>query len=160
MRWSVEPDSVLVVHVLLATDADWVVDDVVAALSDSETSFTVCRNGRDVTGVVKARTPDIAILDLQIGSMGGMATAMNLRNDESSGALEYVAILMLLDRDADVHLARRSGADGWLVKPIDPLRLRRAVNDIMNPPLGTEDLDFAIAETAAETLEEEPVPAG
>lgn len=135
-------------HVLLATDANWVVDDVVAALSDSETSFTVCRNGRDVTGVVKARTPDIAILDLQIGSMGGMATAMNLRNDESSGALEYVPILMLLDRDADVHLARRSGADGWLVKPIDPLRLRRAVNDVLNPPLGAEDLDFAIAETA------------
>ena len=147
-------------HVLLATDANWVVDDVVAALSDSETSFTVCRNGRDVTGVVKARTPDIAILDLQIGSMGGMATAMNLRNDESSGALEYVPILMLLDRDADVHLARRSGADGWLVKPIDPLRLRRAVNDILNPPLGAEDLDFAIAETAAETREEESVPAG
>jgi DNA-binding response OmpR family regulator len=144
------------VHVLLATDANWVVDEVVAALSDAETSFTVCRNGRDVTGVVKARTPDIAILDLQIGSMGGMATAMNLRNDESSGALEYVPILMLLDRDADLHLARRSGADGWLVKPIDPMRLRRAVDDVMNPPLGAEDLDFAVTETA----EEEPVPAG
>lgn len=143
-------------HVLLATDANWVVDDIVAALSDSETSFTVCRNGRDVTGVVKARTPDLAILDLQIGSMGGMATAMNLRNDESAGAVEHVPILMLLDRDADLHLARRSGADGWLVKPIDPLRLRRAVNDVLHPPLGAADLDFAVAETA----EEDTVAAG
>jgi len=37
---------------------------------------------------------------------------------------------MLLDRIADVHLARRSGAEGWLVKPIDSLRLRRAVSEI------------------------------
>jgi DNA-binding NarL/FixJ family response regulator len=37
---------------------------------------------------------------------------------------------MLLDRTADVHLARRSGAEGWLVKPIDSLRLRRAVSEI------------------------------
>ena len=33
---------------------------------------------------------------------------------------------MLLDRRPDVFLARRSGAEGWLVKPLDPLRLRRA----------------------------------
>ena len=38
---------------------------------------------------------------------------------------------MLLDRVADVHLARRSGADGWLVKPLDPLRLRRAVRAVV-----------------------------
>jgi hypothetical protein len=34
---------------------------------------------------------------------------------------------MLLDRTADVHLARRSGADGWTIKPLDALRLRKAV---------------------------------
>ena len=33
---------------------------------------------------------------------------------------------MLLDRRPDVFLARRSGAEGWMVKPLDPLRLRRA----------------------------------
>ena len=31
-----------------------------------------------------------------------------------------IPTLMLLDRVADVHLAKRSAADGWLVKPIDP----------------------------------------
>jgi DNA-binding NarL/FixJ family response regulator len=32
-----------------------------------------------------------------------------------------------LDRRPDVFLARRSGAEGWLVKPLDPIRLRRSV---------------------------------
>lgn len=125
--------TVRAVHVLIASDAQWVVDELVAALGGPETSFTVCRNGRDVTGVVKARTPDIAILDLQSGSMGGMAVTMNLRLDESSGALPYIPALMLLDRTADVFLAKRSGADGWLVKPLDALQIQRAVSAILDP---------------------------
>ena len=118
-------------HILVATDADYVLDDLTAALAGPETSFTVCRNGRDVTRVVATRTPDLAILDLQIGSMGGMAVTMSMRLDESSGRLPHVPVVMLLDRIADVHLAKRSGADGWLVKPLDPLRLRRAVRAVL-----------------------------
>ena len=56
---------------------------------------------------------------------------MALRLDESTGRVPHVPLLMLLDRFADVHLARRSGADGWLVKPLDPLRLRRAVRAVI-----------------------------
>lgn len=113
-------------HVLVATDARWVLDEVVAALGGPDTSFTVCNEGRAVAGVVAERVPDLAILDLQIGSMGGMAVVMDLRHDESSGRLPHVPALMLLDRVADVHLARRSGAEGWMIKPLDALRLRRA----------------------------------
>jgi CheY-like chemotaxis protein len=120
------PCNVSAVHVLLATDADWVVDEVVAALGGPDTSFTVCRDGHSVTGIVEDRTPDLVVLDLQIGTMGAIAVTMALRLDESAGLLPHVNVLVLLDRRADVHLARRSGADGWLVKPLDALRLRRA----------------------------------
>lgn len=114
-------------HILLATDADWIVDEVTAALGGPDTTFTVCRDGRLVAGVVKDRVPDLAILDLQVGSMGGMAITMDLRLDESSGRAPHVPAIMLLDRTADVFLAQRSGADGWLIKPLDALRLRRAM---------------------------------
>ena len=153
-------------HVLLASDAQWVVDEVVAALGGPETSFTVCRNGRDVTAVVKARTPDLAILDLQSGSMGGIAVTMNLRLDESSGAIPYIPVLMLLDRTADVFLARRSGADGWLIKPLDALKICRAVDAIMRPPIAAaESLEPEIESAAqsavqSESTVEEAVPAG
>lgn len=112
---------------MLATDADWIVDEVTAALGGPDTTFTLCRDGRAVAGVVRRRTPDLALLDLQVGSMGGMAITMDLRLDESSGNAPHVPAIMLLDRTADVFLAQRSGADGWLVKPLDPLRLRRAM---------------------------------
>ena len=134
------------VHVLIATDADRVLDEVRAALEGPGTTFTVCRGGRDVTAAVIARLPDVAILDLQIGSMGGMAVTMALRLDESGGTLAHVPVVMLLDRTADVFLARRSGAESWLVKPLDALRLRRAVNHAINPAPETTARDTAVDE--------------
>lgn len=117
-------------HILLATDAQWVLDEVHAALGTPETSFVVCSDGRDVANVVKQRTPDLAVLDLQCGSMGAMAITMDLRLDHSDGRSPLVPVLMLLDRVADVHLAKRSGAQGWLIKPLDSLRLRRAATAV------------------------------
>lgn len=117
-------------HILIATDAQWVLNEIQAVFGSSSTTIQVVTNGRLVSPAVAERTPDIAILDMQVGSMGGMAITMDLRLDFSSGALPNVPILMLLDREADVHMARRSGANGWIIKPLDALRLRKAVNAI------------------------------
>jgi CheY-like chemotaxis protein len=152
------------VHILVATDADFVLDDVTAALSGSDTSFTVCRNGRDVAGVIAARTPDLAIFDLQIGSMGGMAVTMALRLDESAGLLPHVPVLMLLDRRADLHLAKRSAADGWVIKPLDALTLQLEVDRILRPPVEPVEpvgaTDEANDDAGSDSTEEDPVPAG
>lgn len=117
-------------HILIATDAQWVLNEIQAVFGSSSTTIQVVTNGRLVSPAVAERTPDIAILDMQVGSMGGMAITMDLRLDFSSGALPNVPILMLLDREADVHMARRSGANGWIIKPLDALRLRKAVTAI------------------------------
>ena len=122
-------------HILVATDAQWVLNEVVAALGSPDTSFTVCSNGRDVTAAVTARTPDLAVLDSQIGSMGGFAVTMDLRLDESGGRLPNIPVLLLLDRDADVQLARRSGADQWLIKPLDALSLQRTAKAMVRAHL-------------------------
>jgi DNA-binding response OmpR family regulator len=167
------------VKILLATDAAWIVDDVVAALSGEGVQFLVCREGRIVSRQVAAQEPDLVITDLQIGSMGGMAVTMALRLDESAGAVPHVPVLMLLDREADIHLARRSGAEGWLVKPINPLTLKRATTALLDggtytdgvarakPIIGGPDPDEEPVEaedpaeaTAEDSAEEEPAPAG
>jgi len=144
------------VHILIATDAQWVLSEVQAALDSPSTSFEVIADGRKVAPAVGNRTPDVAILDLQVGSMGGMAITMDLRLDQSSGALPHVPVLMLLDRTADVHMARRSGADGWIIKPLDALRLRKAVRSIVAGDTYTEGVPVE-EEPAAEVVVEEAV---
>lgn len=119
------------IDVLLATDADWVVEEVAAALSNPDVTFRVVRSGSDVRPAVKASTPDLVILDFQIGNMGGMATCLDLRLESGVGRLPRVPVLMLADREADVFLARRSEADAWLVKPLNPLLLRRTAHELL-----------------------------
>jgi len=112
-------------EVLIASDARWVVEDVTAALSSVDDTVREVTRGADVLPAVAEHPPDIAIIDLQIGNMGGMATCLELHLEEGAGRLPHVPVLMLLDRRADVFLARRAAADGWVVKPLDPIRLRR-----------------------------------
>ena len=62
---------------------------------------------------------------------------------------------MLLDREADVHLAKRCAADGYLVKPLNPLSLKRGGardpgSSCRSPP----------SPAAEESPEEEPAPVG
>jgi DNA-binding response OmpR family regulator len=120
-----------VTDVLLATDADWIFDDVDAALSEGDRTVRRVSRGADVLPAIAEAQPDLIVLDLQIGNMGGMAACMAVRLEESGGRLPHLPVLMLLDRVADLFLARRSHADGWLVKPLDAFRLRRAADALL-----------------------------
>lgn len=124
--------------ILIATDADEVLDEVDAALADADTDVVRVRTGREVLPAVLEVDPDLVVLDLQIGNMGGVATSLQLRNEESFDRIAPQNVLILLDRAADVFVARRGGADGWLVKPLNPLRLRRAALQVMEGGSYTE----------------------
>ena len=117
--------------VLIATDADAVHAEVEAALADESTAVRRVHRGQEVAPAVAEATPDLVILDLQIGNMGGIAACLHLRNEAGAGRLPDVRVLLLLDRQADVFLARRSGADGWVVKPLDAFSLRRAATAVL-----------------------------
>ena len=117
--------------VLIACDADWIIDDVNAALVEPGTTIRVVRAGAQVRNAVRAKAPDLAILDLQIGNMGGMATCLDLRLESGAGRIPHIPVLMLLDRAADVFLAQSSDAEGWLVKPLDAIRLRTAIKAVL-----------------------------
>ncbi|HUQ39864.1 MAG TPA: response regulator [Acidimicrobiales bacterium] len=116
--------------VLIASDAEWVHQDVRSVLPSDAVVESV-GGGRQVVDAVLAVEPDLAVIDLQIGSMGGFATCLELRLEESGGRLPHIPVLLLLDRRADVFLARRAAAEGWLVKPLDPIRVRRAVEALL-----------------------------
>ena len=136
-------------RILLATDADWLHEEIDAALAGDDVEVLRIREGVDVRPAVKELSPDLVILDLQIGNMGGMAACMDLRLDQSVDRLGPVKVLMLLDRDVDAFLASRAEADGWIVKPLDPFRLQRATTAVMGGGTYREGV-----------VSEEPAPAG
>ena len=123
--------------ILLATDADWLIDDVEAALGGSHLVHRV-RSGVDVVPAITQVDPALVLLDLQIGNMGGIAACIAVKQRVGMGDLEDRPVILLLDRDVDVFLAREAKADGWLVKPLDAFRTLRAVENALAGTVPTE----------------------
>ncbi len=120
-----------VTDVLLATDSDELFATIDAALASDDTNVYRVRHGQDVLPVVEQKDPDLVILDLQIGNMGGVASCLAIRQEEGMDRLAKRPVALLLDKSSDTYIAQQSRADGWLVKPLDPLRLRSLASALL-----------------------------
>lgn len=118
-------------EILIVADEPSVLAEVRSALEDGETTIREVRYGPAVRDAVDEHEPDLVVSDLQVGNMGGIAICMDLRLEESGGRLPHVPVLLLMDRRADVFMARRADVEGWVLKPLDPIRLRRAARALM-----------------------------
>jgi CheY-like chemotaxis protein len=117
--------------ILVAADAQWVRDQVRSAFVGPGQEVVEVTRGQDVREAFGRVEPDLVVLDLQIGNMGGVAVAIDLRLEESGGRLPHARILLLLDRRDDAFIARRADVDLTLVKPVDAGVLRRAAAPLL-----------------------------
>jgi len=111
--------------ILVAADASWVRDLVRSAFTQPGQRVIEATSGQQVRAIVDQEEPELVVLDLQIGNMGGIAVAIDLRLEEAAGRLPGVPIILLLDREADRFIARRADVDVALVKPVDAGQLRK-----------------------------------
>ena len=117
--------------VVVAADGSWIRDQVRTALASSDTAVVEVTRGQDVRAAVAQHAPDLVVLDMQIGNMGGVATAIDLHLEADAGRVPDTRILLLLDREADRFLAKRAAADAELVKPLDAGTLRRTMKRLL-----------------------------
>ena len=129
-EWSTATLAVMVA-ILLIADAEWVRNDVAASIVDPSTTLTMLDDPEDIVGLAGERRFDVFVVDMQIGSTGGMATVHLIRDAMFRGEIDRTPIVMLLDRSADVFLAKRAGADAHLVKPFTSQQLRGVMTELM-----------------------------
>ena len=149
--------------VLVAADAKWIRDLVKSACTRPGQRVLEATRGQDVRPMVAAESPDVVVLDSQIQNMGGIAVSIDLRLEAAAGRIADVAILLLLDREADRFLAKRADADAELVKPVDAATLRRVIDTLLqsgSSPVVDAAADDGRAddETNADALAQEPEP--
>jgi DNA-binding response OmpR family regulator len=126
----IEDDQTLARALLQALKAE---DFVVEAASDGKSALSLCR----------AMVPDIAILDLGLPDIDGVALLGKLRAVHRS-----LAILVLTARDGitDKVAALDAGADDYLIKPFETAELMARLR-VLARRLGTAD--SAIIEVGA-----------
>jgi two-component system nitrate/nitrite response regulator NarL len=82
-------------------------------------------------GVAMAKTldPDLILLDLHMTGMGGIETLKAIRDADLDCR---VVILTVSDNADDLVAAIRSGADGYLLKDMEPEDLLTAIDETLN----------------------------
>ncbi|GIU92585.1 MAG: hypothetical protein KatS3mg011_1491 [Acidimicrobiia bacterium] len=119
-------------RLLLVADDRWVVNDVLAAV-DSNTTVDVLDDPSRVVETAARGDYDVIVVDMQVKSMGAMAVTRLVKDAAAVGELKPVPVVNLLDRRADVFLARRGGADAWVVKPFTAQEFRAVLEDLPAP---------------------------
>jgi DNA-binding response OmpR family regulator len=137
--------------VLIATDADRVFHELDTTLGGDHHLLRVLR-GADARAAALEHEPDLVILDLQIGNMGGVATCLDLRLEQESGRMEDFAIMILLDRHDDMFIAGEADADGWLVKPLNSIRVRKCADALLGGGDYFEGLPAEISTEPSESV--------
>lgn len=117
--------------VVIAADSPAIFDEIRSVVEEPGTTVRWIRRGEEVREEINHRPADLVIADMQIDTMGGIAVALDLQLESDAGRLDPCPVLLVLDRRPDVFMARRSGAEGWILKPLDPLRLRSAVSALL-----------------------------
>jgi two-component system nitrate/nitrite response regulator NarL len=99
-------------------------------LLESRGIEVVAAVGTGSEGIACARelAPDIVLLDIKMPDMNGLETLLQLR----AQGLEVPVLMLTMSRDeADLQAALRGGAQGYLLKDMDPEDLVPALQDAM-----------------------------
>jgi DNA-binding response OmpR family regulator len=116
---------------LLIADTTWVVNDVQASLALGDWQIEVLDEPVSAVARVEETYPDVVVVDLQVRNMGGMAVVRDIRATVAPESMPRLVIL--LDRTVDGFLAKRAGADAWVVKPFTDQDLRTALGALESP---------------------------
>ncbi len=88
-------------------------------------------NGIDGLKIAWRELPDLVVADEIASGAGAFAVAKDLK-----GATEPhpAGVILVLAREQDVWLAKWSGADAWVTKPVDPFLLADKVLEVTSRP--------------------------
>jgi len=87
-------------------------------------------DGRTAMKMLHDNTPELLILDIMIPQMNGWEILRQLREDEELKELPVV-ILTAKVQDEDIARGWRMGADGYIVKPFNPINLAGLIHKVL-----------------------------
>ncbi|MBK1724076.1 two-component system response regulator NarL [Thiocystis violacea] len=110
-------------------------------------------DGEDGLRLARALQPDLVLLDLNMKGLDGIETLKRLRADDALDA--RVVMLTVSDTESDVVAALRAGADGYLLKDMEPEDILALLREAMR---GRLVISPQLTELLARALRDAPLP--
>jgi DNA-binding response OmpR family regulator len=88
-------------------------------------------DGKTAMKALKDNTPDMLVLDIMMPRMDGWEVLKKVREDAELKELPVV-ILTAKVQDEDIARGWRMGADGYIVKPFNPVNLADSLRKVLS----------------------------
>jgi DNA-binding NarL/FixJ family response regulator len=145
-------------RVLLADDHRLVLEGVKHALENDEGFRVVAttHSGADVAALVARHRPDIVLMDLRMPGVDGLQALDQIRARDTT---TKVVILSASERPDEIQSALARGANGFILKSVNPGDLPAALRQVhegtvFHPGLTSPDAPASAAESAGLTKRE------
>ncbi|HEB29149.1 MAG TPA: two-component system response regulator NarL [Porticoccus sp.] len=112
-------------------------------LEDDMVVIGEASNGEDAIQLVQEKEADLVLLDLSMKGMDGIETLQAMRN---AGVTCHIVVFTVSDDTNDVVAALKAGADGYLLKDMEPERLVDRIREACSGKMVlSEDLTEVLA---------------
>ena len=106
-------------------------------VSGEEVRFLEAANGNDALAIAEARHPDLIVVEVGITPYGGFGLTRDIK------AMPELScpVVVILERQQDEWLARWSGADALVNRPVDPFALAQVAGRLLARDHDHQDQD-------------------
>ena len=118
--------------VLLIEDEPNIIEAVSFILSRDGWNVKTHSNGHDAVDAVRARQPDLVILDVMLPGKNGFDILQDIRADAQFSALP-VLMLTARGQSKDREMAERFGVSRFMTKPFSNAEVLSAVRELVAP---------------------------
>lgn len=140
-------------HIVVVEDDGPIADMLTNYLHMHGFTTTVCGNGLDAVGIVRALQPALMVLDLMLPGQDGMAVCEQVR------AFSNLPIIMVTARvdEIDRLLGLETGADDYVCKPFSPREVVARIKALLRRTQGglapaAPDIDMLELRDTSQTI--------
>jgi DNA-binding response OmpR family regulator len=98
-----------------------------------DAQFLETGNGNDAMALVEAHHPDVVVVEVGVTPYG----AFGIARDVKASAETACPVIVVLERPQDEWLARWSGADALVGRPVDPFALAQVARRLIEERRGS-----------------------
>ncbi|MDF1762000.1 MAG: twitching motility response regulator PilH [Oleibacter sp.] len=88
-------------------------------------------NGADGVAMARQELPDLVLMDIVMPGLNGFQATRQLTRNPDTAHIPVV-IVTTKDQETDRVWGKRQGARGYLVKPVDEMRLIQEISALIN----------------------------
>ncbi len=115
--------------ILIADDEPHILDLMKMVLEEKHDVITA-RDGRETLEMLEHTKPDLILLDVMMPFVNGFEICEKLKKDPRQRKIK-IAMVSAKTQERDIMEGLKLGADYYLTKPFDPMKLLQKVDEML-----------------------------